>query len=126
MWSHVHSNSSIEGERLELRRHDEVGYQPPIPPSTPSPEIKKEYSNPSESSLDATTTMASTDQASFEEGIRSNLSSSYEPMLRYRHHDYMQQSNFYSKPVGSSVTSDLNPISQPSEAIPRDERYPNN
>ena len=121
MWSHVHSNSSIEGEGPELRRHVEVGYQPPIPPSTPSPEIKKEYSNSSESSLDASATMASTNQAPFEEGIRSNLSSSYDPTLRYRHHDYIQQSSFYSKPISSTGTSELNPVSQATETISHDE-----
>ena len=107
MWSHVHSNSAIEGEAPEIRRHDELAYQPAIPPSTPSPEIKKEYSNLSDSSLDATvtTTMASTNQTPFEEGIRSNISSAYDPAFRYRHHDYMQHSSFYSKPIASTGAS---------------------
>ena len=123
MWSHVHSNSAIEGEAPEIRRHDELAYQPAIPPSTPSPEIKKEYSNLSDSSLDATvtTTMASTNQTPFEEGIRSNISSAYDPAFRYRHHDYMQHSSFYSKPIASTGASDLNSVSHVSEANPHEE-----
>ena len=42
MWSHLNTNPSVESGNSEIMRHGEVAYQPPIPPSTPSPDIKKE------------------------------------------------------------------------------------
>ena len=120
MWSHASSNSAAQGGGAEVLRpnNESVYSQTSIPPSTPSPDIKKEYSNSSDSA-NSESTMAS--GTPFDGGLRSNLSSSYDSNIRYRAHDYLQPSNFYNKPSQSGgALSDLNDLTQSNEHLPQE------
>lgn len=118
MWSHAISNQTLSTGREEpepVMRHGEIVYhQSSMPSSTPpTPDIKKEFGSPPESTPPPLTTMASNIQP-FDDDARSTLASSYDPSNRYRTHDYIPPSNFYGK-THQTESSNMNDLTQANE-----------